>query len=103
MQKQAAGAGGPPSSPTPPPARPHQSGLVRLIPVLVGIMMLTILAVGLMLDRHVHAPDHELDSAITELRALRGQQARAEHRIGDLADEVRDGPSWSVSACGPSF
>jgi hypothetical protein len=53
MQEQAAGAGGPPSSPTPPPGRPHRSGLVRLIPVLVGIMVLTILAVGLMLYRHV--------------------------------------------------
>jgi hypothetical protein len=31
----------------------HRSGLVRLIPVLVGIMVLTILAVGLMLYRHV--------------------------------------------------
>jgi hypothetical protein len=71
--------------------------------VLVGIMVLTILAAGLMLYRHVTRLDHELDSAITELRALRGQQARAEHRIGDLADDVRDGPSWSVSACGPSF
>jgi hypothetical protein len=100
MQKQAAGEGGPLPSPTPPPGRPHRSGLVRLIPVLVRIMVLTILAVGLMLYRHVHAPDHELDSAITELRAPRGQQAHAEHRIGDLADEVRDAPSWSVSACG---
>jgi hypothetical protein len=53
MQEQAAGAGEPPSSPTPPPGRPHRSGLVRLIPVLVEIMVLTILAVGLMLYRHV--------------------------------------------------
>lgn len=102
MQKQAASAGGPPPSPTPPPGRPHRSGLVRLIPVLVGIMALTIFRWPDALSAR-HAPDHELDSAITELRALRGQQARAEHRIGDLADEVRDGPSWSVSACGLSF
>jgi hypothetical protein len=34
--------------------------------------------------------DHGLDAAGAELRALRGQQARAEHRIGDLTDKVRD-------------
>ena len=36
-------------APTPPPSRPHRSGLVRLIPVLVGIMVLTIFLVGLCL------------------------------------------------------
>lgn len=42
---------------------------------------------GLMLYRHVTRLDHDLDTATAELR---GQQARAEHRISDLADDLRD-------------
>jgi hypothetical protein len=53
-------------------------------------VFLALLAAGLVLYRHVTRLDHDLDIATTELRALRGQQARAEHRIGDLADDLRD-------------
>jgi hypothetical protein len=42
------------------------------------------------LYRQVIKLDHDLDAALGELRVLRGQQARAEHRIGDLAEDVRD-------------
>jgi len=89
MQQHATGAEGPPSSPTSRPGRPHR-GLVRLVPILAGAVVLALLAAGLMLFRHVTRLDHDLDTATTELRALRGQQARAEHRISDLADDVRD-------------
>lgn len=34
--------------------------------------------------------DHDLDTATTELRTLRRQQRRAEHRISDLADDLGD-------------
>jgi S1-C subfamily serine protease len=90
MQQHATGAGGPPSSPASPPGRPHRFGLVRLAPVLAGAVVLALLAAGLMLYRQVTRLDHDLDTATTELRALRGQQARAEHRISDLADDLRD-------------
>jgi hypothetical protein len=89
MQQQEAGAGGHPSSPASPPDRPYRD-LVRLVPVLTGAVMLALLAAGLMLYGHVTRLDRELDTATTQLHALRGQQARAEHRISDLADDVRD-------------
>ena len=73
-----------------PLGRPHRFGLVRLVPVFAGAVVLALLAAGLVLYRHVTRLDHDLDIATTELRALRGQQARAEHRIGDLADDLRD-------------
>jgi S1-C subfamily serine protease len=34
--------------------------------------------------------DRDLDSAAAELRVLRGQQARTDHRVGDLADDVSE-------------
>ena len=34
--------------------------------------------------------DHDLDTATTELRTLRRQQRRAEHRISALADDLVD-------------
>jgi S1-C subfamily serine protease len=73
-----------------PPGRPHRFGLVRLVPVLAGAVVLALLATGLMLYRQVTRLDHDLATATTELRALRGQQARAEHRISDLVDDLRD-------------
>ena len=60
-----------------------------MVPV-PGVLVLALVAVGLMLYRHVTRLDHDLDTATAELRTLRGQQARAEHRISDLADDVRD-------------
>ena len=56
-----------------------------MVPVLAGVLVLALVAVGLMLYRHVTRLDHDLDTATAELRTLRGQQARAEHRISDLA------------------
>jgi hypothetical protein len=70
--------------------------------VLAGAVVLALLAAGLMLYRQVTRLNYDLATPRPSC-GLRGQQARAEHRIGDLADEVRDGPSWSVSACGLSF
>jgi S1-C subfamily serine protease len=90
MQEQAAGASGPTSSPASPAVRPHRSGLVRLAAVLAGALVVALLAGGLIPYRQVIRLDHDLDAAASELRALRGQQARAEHRIGDLAEDVRD-------------
>jgi S1-C subfamily serine protease len=58
-----------------------------MVPVLAGAVVLALLAAGLMLYRHVTRLDHDLDTATAELR---GQQARAEHRISDLAGDLRD-------------
>jgi hypothetical protein len=53
-------------------------------------VVFALLAAGLMLYRHLTRLDHDRDIATAELRALHGQQARAEHRISDLADDLRD-------------
>jgi len=90
MQEHTAGAGGPPSSPTAPVVRRGRSGLVRLIPLLAGALVIALLAGGGILYRQVKRLDHDLDTATAELRTVRGQQARVEHRISDLADDIRD-------------
>jgi S1-C subfamily serine protease len=90
MQEQAAEADVPPAGSTSPPVRPHRSAPVRLLAVLASVLVITLLAGNMILYRQVIRLDHDLDAATTELRALRGQQARAEHRISDLADAVRD-------------
>jgi S1-C subfamily serine protease len=90
MQEHAAGAGTPQSGPIPPPVRPHRSARLRLpVAVLAGVLVM-LAAGGVVLYRQVVGLEHDLHAAAGELRALRGQQARAEHRIGDLAGDVRD-------------
>jgi putative serine protease PepD len=90
MQEQPAEGEVPSGSSTSPPARPHRSGAVRLIAVLAGALVIALLAGGLLVYRHLMRLDHDLDAAARELRSLRDQQARAEHRIGDLTNDVRE-------------
>jgi len=90
MQKQAAEGASPPAGSTPPSYRPRRSALGRLLAVLAFGLILALAVGGVILFRQVIRMDHDLDSAAAELRALRGQQAPTEHRVGDLADDVRD-------------
>jgi putative serine protease PepD len=90
MQEQAAEADVPPAGSPSPPVRPQRSTLVGLLAVLAGALVVVLLAGGLILYRQIIRLDHDLDAANAEVRALRGQQARTEHRIGDLAGDVRD-------------
>jgi putative serine protease PepD len=89
MQEQAADANAPLAGPSPPP-RLRRSASVRVVSVLTGVTLVVVAAGGMVLYGQLIRLDHDLDAARAELRAQRGQQARAEHRIGDLTDKVRD-------------
>jgi putative serine protease PepD len=58
--------------------------------MLAVALVVTLLAGELILYRQVTRLDHDLDAATAELRSLRGQQARTEHRVSDLAGDMRD-------------
>jgi putative serine protease PepD len=90
MQEQVTGAGGPSPSPTSLPVRPHRSAAVRVLAVLAGALVIALLASGMIFYRQIMRLDHDLDAAAGELRTLRGQQARTEHRIGDLIEDMRE-------------
>jgi S1-C subfamily serine protease len=90
MQEQAAEDASPPAGSTPPSYRPRRSATVRLLAVLASGLILALAVGGVILFRQVIRMDHDLNAAAAELRALRGQQARTEHRVGDLAEDVRD-------------
>jgi cell division protein FtsB len=61
-----------------------------LVAVLTGFLLVVLAAGGTVLYRQLIRLDNDLAATSAELRALRGQQAHAEHRIGDLTDDVRD-------------
>jgi hypothetical protein len=45
---------------------------------------------GVLIDRQVTRLEHDLDAATTQLRPLRGEQARAEQRISGLTSDLDD-------------
>jgi putative serine protease PepD len=90
MQEHPAGAGTPQSGPISPPLRPHRSARLRLLVAVLAGVLVMLVAGGVVLYRQVIGLEHDLDAAAGELRALRGQQARTEHRVGDLVGDVRD-------------
>jgi putative serine protease PepD len=90
MQEHPAGAGTPQSGPISPPVRPHRSARLRLLVAVLAGVLVMLVAGGVVLYRQVIGLEHDLDAAAGELRALRGQQAHTEHRIGDLVGDVRD-------------
>ncbi len=90
MREHGADCGSPAVSTSSPRHQPRRSVLVHLTALLFVGLILVLAGGGVVLYRQVTHLDRQLAAATGELRALRGQQARTEHRVGDLADDVRE-------------
>jgi S1-C subfamily serine protease len=88
MREQAGELGASTASSITSPVRPRRSALLRLVATLAVVSIINLAAGGVVLYRQVTRLEHDLGTATTELQSLRGEQARAEHRISGLTDDL---------------
>jgi S1-C subfamily serine protease len=72
------------------PVRQRRSIVLRLPAMLAVASVLALGAGSVLIDRQVTRLEHDLDAATTQLRLLRGEQARAEQRISGLTSDLDD-------------